>query len=501
MASTSTIHDIPLRRVASEKQNNDSINLERVNPVPTGIRNDGAGDEREDVVVTPAPQTPAQRRMELVQLAVLCWAMFVAGWNDASLGPLIPRIQEQYHLGYTIVSLIFVFRCIVSVFGMHSGSSNSALEGMSSRNRAYHLTGTETWFWKSRQLLILGSVILAVGNVFQVTAMLPFPVFVMGAFINGIGYAMENAQAIAYVAGLPDDHGLKMGLFQATYGAGALISPLVATQFSEMKHWSFHYLISLGVAFFATALFVWLFRGRTQRDCLEQIGVASGPPEKEGILSGTPKRSPLHEIVASKTVHILALFLFVYVGTEVTIGGWIVSFMITVRGGGSSSGYISAGFFGGLMLGRLLLLPVNKLLGPNRAVYLYGALCIGYATLLFLHMASISILTPLLPHTSLELIIWLVPSFLGSALSVAFVGTLLGPLYPIAMGHAARTFHPALLTGSISWVSGVATAGSAVLPFITGAIAGKAGIRSLEPVVVGMLTGMLVLWAWVVKAR
>nr|GAT55002.1 predicted protein [Mycena chlorophos] len=459
MASASTVHDIPLRRVASEKQDSDSINLERVisrTPPGDGSHAAGDSDEREDAVLTPAHQTPAQRRMERVQLAVLCWAMFVAGWNDASLGPLIPRIQEQYHLGYTIVSLIFVFRCIGCLVG----------------TVVTILLAPKLGFGKA------GSVILAVGNVFQVTAMLPFPVFVMGAFINGIGYAMENAQAIAYVAGLPDDHGLKMGLFQATYGAGALISPLVATQFSEMKHWSFHYLISLGVAFFATALFVWLFRGRTQRDCLEQIGVASGPLEKEGILSGTTKRSPLHEIVSSKTVHILALFLFVYVGTEVTIGGWIVSFMITVRGGGSSSGYISAGFFGGLMLGRLLLLPVNKLLGPNRAVYLYGALCIG-----------------------LELIIWLVPSFLGSAISVAFVGTLLGPLYPIAMGHAARTFHPALLTGSISWVSGVATAGSAVFPFIAGAIAGKAGIRSLEPVVVGMLTGMLVLWAWVVKSR
>jgi len=32
---------------------------------------------------------------------------------------------------------------------------------------------------------------------------------------------------------------------------------------------------------------------------------------------------------------------------KVTIGGWIVTFIIDVRGGGPSSGYISAGFFGG----------------------------------------------------------------------------------------------------------------------------------------------------------
>ena len=68
----------------------------------------------------------------------------------------------------------------------------------------------------------------------------------------------------------------------------------------------------------------------------------------------------------NKTVHLLALFLMVYIGIEVTIGGiicsltsllnnkfnnctqgWIVTFLMLVRGGGPSSGYVSTGFFGG----------------------------------------------------------------------------------------------------------------------------------------------------------
>ena len=56
----------------------------------------------------------------------------------------------------------------------------------------------------------------------------------------------------------------------------------------------------------------------------------------------------------------MALFLFTYVGVEVTIGGWIVTFLITERGGGPSAGYISSGFFGGLTVGRVVLLPLNK---------------------------------------------------------------------------------------------------------------------------------------------
>lgn len=52
--------------------------------------------------------------------------------------------------------------------------------------------------------------------------------------------------------------------------------------------------------------------------------------------------------------------------------------MINERGGGSSSGYISSGFFAGLALGRIVLLWVNKKLGERNAVFLYIAIGIGY---------------------------------------------------------------------------------------------------------------------------
>lgn len=48
-----------------------------------------------------------------------------------------------------------------------------------------------------------------------------------------------------------------------------------------------------------------------------------------------------------KAVHLLSLFMLVYVGIEVTIGGWIVTFLINERGGGPSAGYVSSGFFAG----------------------------------------------------------------------------------------------------------------------------------------------------------
>ena len=42
--------------------------------------------------------TPASRRKAKIQFAVLCWTLFLAGWNDGTTGPLLHRIQTVYHV-------------------------------------------------------------------------------------------------------------------------------------------------------------------------------------------------------------------------------------------------------------------------------------------------------------------------------------------------------------------------------------------------------------------
>jgi len=210
-----------------------------------------------------------------------------------------------------------------------------------------------------------------------------------------------------------------------------------------------------------------VFRFKTQDECLAQIG--QEPGEK-----GTSERSQFRQIMSLKTVHLLAVFILVYVGVEVTVGGWIVTFIQTVRGGGAHSGYISAGFFGGLMLGRVALLWVNRKIGERRVLYLYAALAIA-----------------------LEIVIWQVPSLIGDGVAIGIVGMLLGPMYPIKMNHTGRVLPRWLRTDSIGWIAGFGTAGSAVLPFMTGALAQRFGIKSLQPLLISMMAFMIVLWALV----
>lgn len=256
-----------------------------------------------------------------------------------------------------------------------------------------------------------------------------------------------------------------MRLLISVPGAGALCSPIVATQFAQLPHWSFHYLTSCGVAFLNLILLIAVFRLKTQDECLAQIGL---PPAEEG----DTETSQFRQVFSLKAVHLLAFFILLAVGVEVTIGGWTVTYIINVRGGGPSSGYISSGFYAGLMIGRVALLWVNRKIGERRALFIYSFLCIG-----------------------LQLVVWLVPSLVVGAVAICIIGILQGPMYPIAMNHAGRILPRWLLTGSIGWIAGCGQAGSALLPFITGAVASKSGIEVLQPLLVAMMVFMTFIWA------
>ena len=68
-------------------------------------------------------------RREKAVFATMCGSLFLAGWNDGTTGPLLPRIQEVYHVwykitltislfdffkvGFAVVSLIFITSCVV----------------------------------------------------------------------------------------------------------------------------------------------------------------------------------------------------------------------------------------------------------------------------------------------------------------------------------------------------------------------------------------------------
>ncbi|KAK7463068.1 hypothetical protein VKT23_007654 [Stygiomarasmius scandens] len=413
-------------------------------------------------------------RREWLQYFVSVWAFLGLGWNDGALGPLLPRIQEVYNVGFTIVSLLFVFNFIGYVSG----------------------AGLNIWFTHRLgfgKTIVIGACFNIAAYAIQ-TAAPPFPVFVLSFVFAGFGCALQNSQANGFVGSLKRHKSSKLMCLHASYGLGALCSPFLATRFAILPRWSFYYFSSLAVALSNLVAQLLVFRLKRTEELLREIGQEDPAPVRsigdtekidssansssDSASSDSENQNVYRQVFSIKAVHYLTLFAFIYIGVEVSVGSWIVSFIIRERGGGESSGYISSGFFAGLMLGRVVLIPVNKWIGEYFVVYIYMALCIA-----------------------LEITIWLVPSIIENAIAVSFIGLFLGPMFPIIVVQSVKIFPPHLFTGAVGWITGVGVAGSAALPFVTGTLATRYGIRSLQPFMVAMMAAMVCIWILVPRRK
>lgn len=135
------------------------------------------------------------------------------------------------------------------------------------------------------------------------------------------------------------------------------------------------------------------------------------------------------------------------------------------------AGASSTGFWAGMTVGRCGLSFLTSRLGEFRSVILYLSISMG-----------------------LQLIFWLVPSFIVSALAVAFLGVFLGPLFPTAVVLMTKLLPRDLHVGSIGFATAFGGSGGSVFPFIIGAIAQHRGVKSMQPVILALLVAMAILW-------
>ena len=185
-----------------------------------------------------------------------------------------------------------------------------------------------------------------------------------------------------------------------------------------------------------------------------------------------PFKEALFRRPNARVIWLATFFLFLYMGSEVALGGWIVEFALRVRHADQfPAGMTATGFWLGVTIGRLILGFVTPKIGVWRAIAIY----------LPLAMAC-------------NLLLWLVPSFIVSAIAVSFEGFFLGPLFPGAVLAATQLLPKYLHITAIGFIAACGGGGAAVFPFAVGAIAQAAGVKVLLPVVLGMLGGCWLLW-------
>lgn len=128
----------------------------------------------------------------------------------------------------------------------------------------------------------------------------------------------------------------------------------------------------------------------------------------------------------------------------------------------------------GLAVGRIVLPPLNILIGERNAVFIYVAIAI-----------------------MLECIAWLVPTFTSTAVCTALIGLVISTFYSATIAMGGKLIPRNMHADAFSIISAVGQSGSAFWPLIVGIMSTKTGIWVVEPTVVALLGAQGACW-WLV---
>jgi len=233
------------------------------------------------------------------------------------------------------------------------------------------------------------------------------------------------------------------------FGVGAASAPLVVAQSKSITgdiRWAYWVLALL---IFPTAL--WLLRLPSPRQ-LTATGNGSGGRINYGLVT------------------LIALFFFLFVGAEVSLGGWITTYTVALGlAPETTADYLTSAFWGALTVARLLAIPVATRFRPRSILLAALLACVASLGLILLWPHSITAL-------------WL--GTLGAGLSLASI-------FPTSIALAER--HLTVTGRMTSWFIVGASLGSMFLPWLIGQFFEKVGPRVMPlAIIIAMMLALLI---------
>lgn len=305
------------------------------------------------------------------------------------------QLESFYHLNYTTVSLLFlspVAGFIISTLANHTIHERFGQRGIALIGGSCHI------------------VAYAIASIHP-----PFPALVVVYMLVGLGSGTKQAAWNSYVGGMQNPNEL-LGLLHGFYGAGATIMPSVASSLFTKRNWQWYmiYYPLLGLAALDMAFSLCTFANQGGRSYREKNEIrprehpqqpVPSPEQRRNVFSRcfiSIKRGQTALCLRQKVVFLGSAFLLSYVGSEVAIGGWMVTFLTKTRHGTAfASGIATSGFWAGLTVGRFVL---------------------GFATARLFKSVKLAVSCYLGLSIVMQLLFWLIPSFVASAVSAAFLG-------------------------------------------------------------------------------
>jgi fucose permease len=360
------------------------------------------------------------------------FAFILLGLTSAALGPALPNLAQQTSSALGEIGLIF------------TAASFGFLLGSLSVGRAYdRLPGNRLLAFS----LLIASIGLALIPRIDYLWLLTGAVFLMGLGQGALDMGanlllvwVHRARATPYLNGL-----------HFFFGVGALSAPLLIAQ--SLLHTN-----SITPAFSLMALVplpavVYLMR-------------LPSPSTPAQATQGDPRSVNL------TLVALLSLVFALYVGAEVGFGNWIYTYAIELGlGNVASAAYLTSGFWGALMTGRLLIIPIAARFSPQRIILADFAGCLISLGLILWF-----------PHSSW--IMWL--GALGLGLSMASI-------FPTLLAYAEQ--HMTLSGQATRWFFVGTGAGGMILPWLMGQLFAQFGALSVMWAVLLDLTLGLAIFA------
>ncbi|ODV60615.1 MFS transporter, partial [Ascoidea rubescens DSM 1968] len=376
-----------------------------------------------------------------IQVILSYLSFIIFGLSDQTIGVLIPVFVKDYEMKESTISLLYFAQFfgyfIISVF-------NDYLH----RLMGFH-----------------GVLVTSVGLIgtcsFIGMFKPPFFVLIIGYVLCGIGVGAQDAAVGVWLGKLKYSNELS-GLLHASYGVGCIVTPIFVTKvlLNNNISWRYHYLIIFMLAMVVSIIDFFVFKHESKwkyRFQVEENKSEENESENDGNAN---ESSGIRNAIKNKKVLGLALFLFLYVGTEVSIGAWTLSYLIKIKNGTMDQmSVVISMFWFGLTLGRIVLGFVTpKLSSEYLANMIYESLSIVFFVLFCLGSSY-----------------WL---FIAT---VFLTGVFIGPIFPTTTIYSVKILPVQLHVSGVGFAMALGGGGAAVLPWLMGNLCELWGSFRLYP--------------------
>ncbi|KAI0735416.1 MFS general substrate transporter [Earliella scabrosa] len=458
-------------------------------------------------------------------------ALFVLGWGDGVTGTLLPYFKNDFNLSFMTSSLLFVTSAMGYALGTISiefitrflgrgrfSASRTptvfSLPWSPARSPKSHLREEDSsiiGFSTSRCrffTLVLASILHS--TFFMIMGSRSgFPSMLVAYAVSA--FSRSFILGINVYVSMVSKRGL--GYMYGSWALGAFCAPLVCQSIVATGiRWANFYFGSLVIASLNISFLIYAFKptlSELQRDADFAWSLLRSSPPTPDVASAVTPTSPTHSIapvlqrkdsigprstlppflvdvcdmtIAAYSVALRkpklwasAIFSMLYTGSESSTQGFIVIYLLNIRGANPNTvGYVTSGFWAGMAISRFLWGYLGSIVTfRQRKWIIQGCIFIAFC---------------------MHLLIWFVPSFIENAVSAAVVGLVYGPIYPANIGIARDLLPAEVHLVSLAIVAAFGSFGAALFPFITGTLSTAVGPHTLPYITVSQCVVMFGLW-------